>query len=153
MTIVSSPPGPYYLDTSALVKVYLPETGSSLVDKLLTGRRDLHISDLVVTEIMSAAARRRRDGSLEVRAAQRLWNRILQDIKSGMFIRIDLSAPVFREAERILVGLDSVALRAADAIHLALAKSAAYSGPCRPVMPIDAGHLFRSMPAGDSGLR
>ncbi len=44
--------------------------------------------------------------------------------ESGVFLKIDLPAAVFREAERILMAVDAVALRAADAIHLALALSA-----------------------------
>ena len=120
----SSPSGPIYLDTSALVKVYLPEAESDIVDQLLIGRQDLFISDLVVAEIVSAVARRRRDGALEVKVAQRLRSKILKDIESGVFLKIDLPAAVFRKAERILLALDAVALRSADAIHLALALSA-----------------------------
>ncbi len=124
MAIASSLPGPIYLDTSALVKIYLAEPESDDVDQLLIGRQDLFISDLVVTEIISAAARRRRDGSLEAKAVQRLRSKILEDIESGVFLKIDLPAAVFREAERILLAVDVLALRAADAIHLALALSA-----------------------------
>lgn len=124
MVTGSSPSGPIYLDTSALVKVYLPEAESSIVDQWLIGRQDLFISDLVVTEIVSAVARRRRDGSLEARVAQLLRSQILKDIESGVFLKLDLVPAVFRDAERILLAVDAVALQAADAIHLALALSA-----------------------------
>ena len=30
---------------------------------------------------------------------------------------------------------------------------AAYSGPNRPLIPIESGHLFRGKPAGDSGAK
>ena len=29
----------------------------------------------------------------------------------------------------------------------------AYSGPNRPLIPIESGHLFRGKPAGDSGAK
>lgn len=54
--------GPLYLDASALVKIYMPEPGSDELDAALQGRDDLVISDLAVTEVISALTRRRREG-------------------------------------------------------------------------------------------
>jgi predicted nucleic acid-binding protein len=51
----------------------------------------------------------------------RLHRKILADIESGLYIKNDLMPEVHREAERLLMAIDDVALRAADALHLALA--------------------------------
>lgn len=114
--------GPLYLDASALVKLYLPEPGSDALDAALRGRSDLIVSDLAITEIVSAMARRRREGSLPASAAVRLHRKILSDIQGGIYIKTDLTSEVHRDAERLLIAVgDDVALRAADSLHLAIA--------------------------------
>ncbi len=113
--------GPLYLDASALVKLYLPEPGSDELDAVLLGRSDLMTSDLAVTEIVSAISRRRREGVLPASSCARLHRKILADIESGFYSRCDLMPEVHREAERLLLAIDDVSLRAADALHLALA--------------------------------
>lgn len=113
--------GPLYLDASALVKIYLPEAGSQELDYALLGRRDLIVSDLAVTEIISALARRRREGAINPQAVARLHRAILADIDSGLFHRVDLLPAIHREAERLLLFLQKTPVRAADALHLALA--------------------------------
>lgn len=114
-------PGPLYCDASGLVKLYLPEPESDHVNAVVEGRRDLMASDLAVTEIVSAVARRRREGSLSAEHAARAHRAILADMESGLFQRIDLTPEVHRQAERFLFATDTVPLRAADALHLALA--------------------------------
>lgn len=119
MQIASSP---VYLDTSALAKLYVPEPDSATLEAALVGRRDLIVSDLAVTELASTIARRAREGDLSALHAQRLYQRILRDRASGEFRPAELTASVHREAERLLLGFGrGVALRAADALHLALA--------------------------------
>jgi predicted nucleic acid-binding protein len=113
--------GPLYLDASALVKLYLPETGSDALDALLQGRCDLIVSDLAITEIVSAISRRRREGTLPTASAARLHRQILADMEAGLYAKNDLLPEVHREAERLLLAVDSIALRSADALHLALA--------------------------------
>jgi predicted nucleic acid-binding protein len=113
-----------YLDSSALVKLYLPEPESESLDSLLRGRRDLMISELSMTEVLSAVARRRREGALSLPQAYELRNALLSDADSGSFRRLHLSAAIHREAERSLLGAESVGLRTLDALHIALALSA-----------------------------
>jgi predicted nucleic acid-binding protein len=113
--------GPLYLDASALAKLYLPEPGSDALDAAIRGRSDLIVSDLAITEIVSAISRRRRERSLPTLSVLRLHRKILTDIESGLYVRSDLMPEVHREAERLLLAIDNVALRAADAFHLALA--------------------------------
>jgi hypothetical protein len=49
-------PGPLYCDTSALLKLFLPEPGSDAFNEVVEGRDDVLVSDLAVTEIVSALA-------------------------------------------------------------------------------------------------
>ena len=119
MRIASSP---VYLDTSALAKLYVAEPDSATLEVAVVGRRDLIVSDLAVSELASTIARRAREGDLSAAHAQRLYQRILRDRTRGEFRPAELTASVHREAERLLLGLGRrVALRAGDALHLALA--------------------------------
>ena len=119
--IASDIRGPIYVDASALVKLYLPEPESNRIDALLRGRRDLYISDLAVTEIVSAAARKSRERILSRSHLTRLYRAILEDIEAEAFRRVDMVPEVHRAAERLLLAVDRVPLRAADALHIALA--------------------------------
>ena len=112
-----------YLDASALVKLYLPEAESAELNRAVEGRRDLLVSDLSVTEIVSSVSRRRREGTLDLSVAVRLHRAILGHMESGAYRRIDLTAATHREAERMLLSIETGPLRAADALHLALAVS------------------------------
>jgi uncharacterized protein with PIN domain len=56
--------GPVYVDASALVKLYFPDSDSARLNRRLAGRRDFVASDLAVTEVVSSLARRQRDGML-----------------------------------------------------------------------------------------
>jgi predicted nucleic acid-binding protein len=82
------------------------------------------VSDLAVTEIASALARRLRQGSLTREAARRLQHAIVGRLDEGVYHRVELTRDVHRRAEHFLLGLSETPLRAADALHLALATSA-----------------------------
>ena len=119
MKIVSSP---VYLDTSALAKLYIAEPGSDALEAALIGRRDLIVSDLAVTELTSAIARRRREGDLSAAQADRLYRRVVADVSGDEFLRAELTPSVHREAERLLLRIGAhTPLRAADALHVATA--------------------------------
>ncbi len=108
-----------YLDASALVKLYFDEPGSKSLGAAAAGRRDLALSDLVITECVSALARRAREGTAPPEVASRLCQAILDHLEEGRFERLDFTPDVHREAERlILLGLP---LRASDGLHLAAA--------------------------------
>ena len=120
---VSALPGPLYCDASALVKLYVPEVGSDDLNRALRRRGDVLVSDLAVTEIVSSLARRRREGALTAAIAGRLHQAILSHTEKGVYRRVELLPATHRQAERLLLASESVALRAADALHLALAIS------------------------------
>jgi uncharacterized protein len=117
-------PGPLYCDTSALLKLYLPEPGSDEFNAVVEGRDDVLVSDLAVTEFVSALARRLRQGSLAQEAARRLHDAILGRLDEGVYRRVELTRHVHRRAEQFLLSLPGTPLRAADALHLALATTA-----------------------------
>jgi len=88
------------------------------------GRDDVLVSDLAVTEIVSALAHRLRQGALARDAARRLQHAILGRLDEGVYPRVELTRDVHRRAEQFLLRLPETPLRAADALHLALATSA-----------------------------
>lgn len=112
-----------YIDSSALAKLYMPEAESGLLEGFLHGRRDLMISELSITEVISAAARRKREGVLDPKQASELRGALLADAESGWFRRLDITPAIHRDAERMLLSTGSVALRTLDALHIALALS------------------------------
>jgi len=114
-------PGPLYCDSSALLKLYLSEAGSDELNRIVEGRVDLLVPDLAVSEIVSALARRLRQGALTPEAARRIQHAILGGIDSGVFQNVELTRDVHRRAEHFLLTLRETPLRAADALHLALA--------------------------------
>ncbi len=116
--------GPLYLDASALVKLYLPEPESDDLNRLLMGRHDVVVSDLAITEIVSSLCRRRREGSLTTAVVSRLHRALLGHIEVGLYRRFELIPAAHREAERLLISVGTVPLRALDALHLALALGA-----------------------------
>ena len=107
-----------------MLKLYLPEPGSDEFNEIVEGRDDILVSDLAVTEIVSAAARRLRQGSLPREAARRLQHAILGRLDEGVYHRVELTRDVHRRAEHLLLTLEDTPLRAADALHLALAATA-----------------------------
>ena len=122
-----------YVDSSALAKLYVPEAESERLDAFLRGRLGLMISELAITEVLSAVARRKREGELKPELANRIRDAVLADADSGSFARLHLDPAVHRVAERLLLTTDSVPLRTLDALHLALA----FSGVATHVLTFD----------------
>jgi antitoxin (DNA-binding transcriptional repressor) of toxin-antitoxin stability system/predicted nucleic acid-binding protein len=115
--------GPLYLDPTALAKVYLPERDSAEWEAALVDRRDLTVSELSVTELISAFAARRGDVPSKNVAAS-LQGSLLQDLESGVFRRVELSPPTHRAAERLALSLRDLAPHPSTVLHLALAMTA-----------------------------
>jgi len=117
-------PGPLYCDTSALVKLYVKERGSDEFNALVAGRDDVLVSELTVTEIVSALARRSRQGTVPGEVVGRVQHVVVGRLDDGTYRRVELTAAIHRRAEHFLLNLTDIPLRAADALHLALATSA-----------------------------
>lgn len=116
-------PGPLYCDSSALVKLYLRERGSDELNRTVEGRDDLLVSDLTVTEVVSALSRRLRQGELSRGVVHRVQRAVVGSLDDGVYRRVELTRDVHRRAEHFLLALTGTPLRAADALHLALATS------------------------------
>lgn len=93
MEIASSP---VYLDASALAKLYVSEARSDELEAALLGRRDLIVSDLALSELASAIARRAREGEMTGIDATRLYRRALHDLERGEFWRTEPTERVHR---------------------------------------------------------
>lgn len=57
---------------------------------------------------------------MSARDAGRITQAIVADLEAGLVRRVPLTDDVHRHAERLLLALDAVPLRAADALQLAL---------------------------------
>ncbi len=115
-------PEPIYLDASALVKLFVPEPESETLNEALVGAQDVIVSDLALTEMASALGRRVRERRLAVAEARRLQREA--EKLAGACHHVELTPPVHRRAERLLLSSTDVPLRALDALHLATALAA-----------------------------
>jgi predicted nucleic acid-binding protein len=116
-------PEPYYLDTSAIVPMLVPEAASARLDLWLRAHEasGLAISGWTETELSSALSLKVRTGALtaEQRAqAASEWRRW-----RGSFMMLPVSDAAF-EAAAVFAARPALAVRAGDALHLAIAAAA-----------------------------
>jgi len=105
-----------YFDTSALVKNYVLEDGSSGVAKLLLENPDNATSKLTYAEILSALVRRTRSGDLSLQKMREVIDRFEDDWNSLLIVDLhDDILPIVKRA------IEKHQLKAADSIHLASA--------------------------------
>ena len=102
---------------------HMPEPESKDLERFPRGRQDLMISELCITEVVSAAARRKREGLLKARQVKQIHEAILADAESGYYRCLDISPVIHRDAEHLLLSTESVSFRTLDALHIALALS------------------------------
>ncbi len=110
-----------YVDTSALIKRYLEETGSDEFEAFceLPGVRRL-ICPLGSSELTSALQRRVRLGLLTPRQATRARHRFLVDVAANGWTMLDFDAGVLGRADDLMLSLGAP-LTTLDALHLACA--------------------------------
>lgn len=106
----------YFLDTSAVAKLYIREPGTDQMVRLTTGKGNRFVL-LAITQVefRSAVRRRQREGDLDRAEAETL----LQDFArhfDGFFLRQAMSEAVLDTACGLI---DNHPLRAYDAIQLA----------------------------------
>ncbi len=107
----------YFLDSSALVKRYVPETGSAWVQALAdvaTGNL-LIIARITWVEVLSALARRQRDGSLSAPDVDLIIQRFRFDLNNQYQV-VELDRALAESAGQLI---NQYPLRAYDAIQLA----------------------------------
>jgi predicted nucleic acid-binding protein len=104
-----------YFDTSALVKNYIQEAGSTRVRELL-GAYEFVSSAIAPIELHSAVRRRHRQGELNRQNYASILSRVKQD--RSFWQLVEPVPPVLTKAEEIVVAYN---VRSLDAIHLASA--------------------------------
>jgi uncharacterized protein len=106
-----------YLDTSALVKLYVEEEGSSMVRQWVDDADTVATSIIAFVEARAAFAHRRREKRISSAAHARLVRDFAADW--DRYLVLEATQTLMRRAGRLT---ETHALRAYDAIHLAAAK-------------------------------
>ena len=106
-----------YLDTSALVKLYVDEEGSALIREAVAQAELISTSRVAYVEARAAFARRRHTRELEAQD----YRRIVRDLDGDWdhYLRLDVTESLVRTAAHLA---ERHRLRAYDAIHLASAE-------------------------------
>ena len=109
----------YFLDSSAVLKRYVAEPGSTLVQNLFDPQRANRIAIATITgaEVVAAVARRARGGGIPARDAAQTINDFRSDLVSD-FDLVEVSGGLIDEAMRLA---ERHALRGYDAVQLAAA--------------------------------
>ncbi len=108
-----------YLDTSALVKLYLIEEGAEAVRTAVAQAALVVTSAIAYVEARAAFVRRRREGALSAGEHRRTTRDL--DADWPRYLAIEVVTPIIREAARLA---ETHRLRAYDAVHLASATAA-----------------------------
>lgn len=105
-----------YLDTSALVKLYVEEQGRTVLVEAVSEAEIVATSMVAYVEARAAFARRRREGVL----APANYRRFVRDLDGdwSRYLRFEVSEALVRGAGRLA---ERYRLRAYDAVHLASA--------------------------------
>ncbi len=115
----------YFLDSSALVKRYVPETGSSWIQSItdFTIGNSIAIARLAWVEVFSAFARRQREGSLSSNELDIIVQKFRNDFTTQYQI-IEVDQVLLEKAGELVI---QYPLRAYDAIQLASALCLQYN--------------------------
>ncbi len=107
----------YFLDSSALVKRYVPETGSAWIRALSVPNSGdlLIIARITWVEVRSAIARREREGSLTPSDRKLIIQRFRSDLNNQYQV-IELDSTLAERAGQLV---EQYPLRAYDAVQLA----------------------------------
>ena len=112
-----------YLDTSALLKRYIPEANSDTFDAYFVEQAPLSISRLGLVEIRCALARKRRNRQISAEREKAAMNEIRTDIQDGILAIYPVGDTHFAEALHLIDKMAKAPLRSLDALHLAIACS------------------------------
>lgn len=113
----------YFLDTSAFVKRYHPETSSDRVlDLFSRPENHIYVSRLTLPETRSAFALKVRTGHIAESAAAALWIQVLADLAAAAYEVLPVIDSHFQLAEGLIGRYGSRSrLRTLDALQLAVA--------------------------------
>jgi predicted nucleic acid-binding protein len=111
-----------YLDTSALLKRYIPEAQSDAFESFLQGCVPATISRLTFVEVRSALARIRRENRIDSDREQAAAAALRNDVLDGLLKVAPATDRHFMDAMHLIERLTALPLRTLDALHLALAQ-------------------------------
>lgn len=109
----------YFVDSSALVKRYVQEVGTSWVRGITRRRADayIYIASITSVEVTSAVARRRNGKFISASRASSILSRF-RDHLSGRYNILEITPDLMKEAMKLT---NTHVLRAYDAVQLAVA--------------------------------
>ena len=113
----------YFLDTSALAKLYRKESGSELMDRIITEPcSHRFISRFTILEMESVLALKLRTGEIDEHSLLTARRRIEADLATRRLLAATVSDQHLREARQLLIHHGRTeALRGPDALQLAVA--------------------------------
>jgi predicted nucleic acid-binding protein len=116
----------WYWDTSALLKLYLPEHDSAYFLGLIeTAAQPVFSSAIAATEVACALLRKEHSAGLKPGGAGVLLRRFRADCHAGRLVLVPYGADVAAETERLaktaFAQCPPVVIRSLDVIHLASA--------------------------------
>ncbi len=117
-----------YIDTSALLKGYVVEPGTSAYIAWFAEEAVPFVSPLAVVEFKCAVRRRERAGVIAHGRAQAILARLDSQLADDSLGRLAWRNQAFQSARELIDRVAPVALRALDALHLALALQHRCSG-------------------------
>ena len=109
-----------YVDTSALVKLYVPEPESSAVQQLVESAEIAAISLVAYAEARAALARKRRERAVDLKDYRRIIKEFNDDWDN--YFIVDITEPLVRRAGQLaekhgLRGYDAIQLSSALLMH------------------------------------
>lgn len=110
-----------YVDTSALLKGYLVESGTPAFMRWFGEEADPYISPLSVIEFKCAIRRRERAGHLTRRRGRVIIDRLDESLVDESLGRLAWHDRAFALGNDLIDRVDPIPLRALDALHLAIA--------------------------------
>ena len=112
-----------YLDTSALLKRYVPEANSEAFDTYFVTHAPAAISRLGLVEIRCALSRKRRNRAISSEREKAAMDEVRTDIQDGALVVHPGGDSHFTEAFHLIDQIVEIPLRSLDALHLAIARS------------------------------
>lgn len=113
-----------YWDTSALLKLYIPEPDSPVLAAHLS-QSPICISQIGQAEMLRAIARKELNGAIPAMSAEMAFGKFLGDVSAGRIVVFPFDAPVEAHFRKLVLQLHRqqvpVVVRTLDAIHLATA--------------------------------
>jgi predicted nucleic acid-binding protein len=112
----------YFLDTSALAKLYRTEAGSAYVDRIFSEPASQHvISRLTIVEMESVFALKVRTGEIDQQVVLIARRRLEADLGRGRLLVAAVNDEHFRRARHLLIkhGTTEI-LRTLDALQLSI---------------------------------